>query len=196
MGELPGIMGRLLGLFLLLISLAVVVAEQERKLKVLTVATERNAGFLRFERSCVVNGLTCTPLGMGQEWQGGDMNYPGGGWKVNLLKEAMEEIKDEKDSMVMFTNSYDVVISTGKDAILAQYDKMGADILPSVVIVVSCFYICICSKLMYTGEDGHMRIYIMGRAVTGIGEVVVYKPPPRKERKKKEESNGKKPVNV
>jgi len=69
-------------------------------------------------------------------------------------------------------------------------------ILPSVVIVISCVYICICSKLMYTGEDGHMRIYIMGRAVTGIGEVVVYKPPPRKERKKKEETNGKKPVNV
>merc|ERR1711971_258083 len=124
---LPGIMGRLLCLLLLLLGLAM--AEEERKLKVLTVATERNAGFLRFERSCLVAGLTCTPLGMGQEWQGGDMNFPGGGWKVNLLKEAMEEIKDEKDTMVMFTDSYDVVISAGKEAILAQYDKMGADIL-------------------------------------------------------------------
>ena len=120
-------MGRLLCLLLLLLGLAM--AEEERKLKVLTVATERNAGFLRFERSCLVAGLTCTPLGMGQEWQGGDMNFPGGGWKVNLLKEAMEEIKDEKDTMVMFTDSYDVVISAGKEAILAQYDKMGADIL-------------------------------------------------------------------
>jgi len=93
------------------------------------VATERNAGFLRFERSCVVAGITCNALGMGQEWQGGDMNFPGGGWKVNLLKEAMEEIKDEKDTIVMFTDSYDVVISAGKEAILTQYDKMGADIL-------------------------------------------------------------------
>ena len=34
-------------------------------------------------------------------------------------------------------------------------------------------------------EDGHMRVYIMGRAVTGIGHVVVYKPPPKKEKPKK-----------
>ena len=32
---------------------------------------------------------------------------------------------------------------------------------------------------MYTGEDGHMRIFCCGRAVTGIGHVVVYKPPPK-----------------
>ena len=48
----------------------------------------------------------------------------------------------------------------------------------------SCGYICICSKFMYTGEDGHMRVYLMGRAVTGIGQVVVYKKPPPKTRKK------------
>ena len=30
-----------------------------------------------------------------------------------------------------------------------------------------------------------MRVYIMGRAVTGIGHVVVYKPPPKKEKPKK-----------
>ncbi len=38
---------------------------------------------------------------------------------------------------------------------------------------------------MYIGEDGHMRIFCCGRAVTGIGHVVVYKPPPKKEKPKK-----------
>ena len=57
--------------------------------------------------------------------------------------------------------------------------------VPAGVILFSCAYICICSKFMYTGEDGHMRVYIMGRAVTGIGQVVVYKPPPKKEKTRK-----------
>jgi len=58
-------------------------------------------------------------------------------------------------------------------------------IFPGVLITISCAYVCICSKLMYTGEDGHMRVFLMGRPVTGIGRVVVYNPPPKKERKKK-----------
>ena len=40
-------------------------------------------------------------------------------------------------------------------------------------------------RFMYTGEDGHMRIFCCGKSVTGIGHVVVYKPPPKKERPKK-----------
>ena len=28
-------------------------------------------------------------LGMGEEWKGGDMNHPGGGYKINLLKEEL-----------------------------------------------------------------------------------------------------------
>ncbi len=40
-------------------------------------------------------------------------------------------------------------------------------------------------RFMYIGEDGHMRIFCCGRAVTGIGHVVVYKPPPKKEKPKK-----------
>lgn len=101
----------------------------ERELAVVTVATDRTPGYLRWERSCKVAGLSCTALGMGQEWQGGDMDYPGGGWKVNLLKEAMKELGQRKETVVMFTDSYDVVVTAGKEAILAQYDRMEAGIL-------------------------------------------------------------------
>lgn len=55
------------------------------------------------------------------------MNYPGGGWKVNLLKEEVAKIRE--DDLVMFTDSYDVVIAGTKEAIMAQYDKFDADIV-------------------------------------------------------------------
>jgi hypothetical protein len=30
---------------------------------------------------------------MGKKWEGGDMNYPGGGWKVNLLKQELDNVR-------------------------------------------------------------------------------------------------------
>jgi hypothetical protein len=29
---------------------------------------------------------------MSEKWEGGDMNYPGGGWKVNLLKQELDKV--------------------------------------------------------------------------------------------------------
>ena len=116
-------------MLLLYCLLAGLLVAEARDLLVLTVATEKTAGYLRFERSCGVAELECRALGMGQEWQGGDMDFPGGGWKVNLLKAAMAELRQKEDTMVMFTDSYDVVLAAGKDAILAQYDKLGAQVL-------------------------------------------------------------------
>ena len=94
----------------------------------ITVATKATDGYRRFIRSADSAGLEVVTLGMGQDWQGGDMNYPGGGWKVVLLKEEMEK-RRTGDGLVMFTDSYDVVIADTKDAIIAQYEKFGADIV-------------------------------------------------------------------
>lgn len=49
-------------------------------------------------------------------------------------------------------------------------------VLPGSIMILSCVYMCICSKFMFIGDDGHMRIFCCGKAVTGIGEVAVYKP--------------------
>jgi len=49
--------------------------------------------------------------------------------------------------------------------------------IPGAIMFVSCVYMCVCSKFMFIGDDGHMRIFCCGKAVTGIGEVAVYKPP-------------------
>ena len=116
-------------MFFLLLILCLEIVKAERDLLVITVATDTTDGYKRFDRSCQIYGLPLRTLGMGQVWQGGDMNYPGGGWKVNLLKEEMEKHKDKKDTLVMFTDSYDVVIAAKKEAILDQYDKFGANVV-------------------------------------------------------------------
>lgn len=43
-------------------------------------------------------------MGLDQEWKGGDMSSVGGGFKVNLLREAVKPLKDEKDTLIMFTD--------------------------------------------------------------------------------------------
>ena len=42
---------------------------------------------------------------MGEVWKGGDVKRTvGGGHKVNLLKKALEEYKDDKEKIVAFTD--------------------------------------------------------------------------------------------
>lgn len=42
---------------------------------------------------------------MDKEWAGGDMNSYGGGYKVNLLKEAINGLGDQhKDDIILFTD--------------------------------------------------------------------------------------------
>ena len=42
---------------------------------------------------------------MDQEWKGGDIeNGPGGGFKINLLREALAQYKDDEDLVIMFTD--------------------------------------------------------------------------------------------
>ena len=44
-------------------------------------------------------------LGMGQEWGGGDMRNPGGGYKINLLKNELEKYKNDSKQIIMFTDA-------------------------------------------------------------------------------------------
>lgn len=59
------------------------------------------------------------------------MNHPGGGYKVNLLKKAMEKYKDEDDTIVMFTDSYDVIFLADKEEILNNFRSTGANFIIS-----------------------------------------------------------------
>ncbi|KAJ0183831.1 hypothetical protein K1T71_000254 [Dendrolimus kikuchii] len=91
---------------------------------VLTVATENNHGLGRFLRSCKVYGIDVEVLGMGETWTGGDMNHPGGGQKVNLLKEKLHQLsksENSKEKIVLFTDSYDVMYLSSLDAIVEKF---------------------------------------------------------------------------
>ncbi|XP_037810669.1 LOW QUALITY PROTEIN: procollagen-lysine,2-oxoglutarate 5-dioxygenase [Lucilia sericata] len=101
----------------------------DAKVKVFTVATEETDGFLRYIRSAKVYGIEVTPLGMYKKWKGGDMEGPGGGFKVNLLREALKPLKDEKDTIILFTDSYDVLFTTGLPEILQKFKESNAKLL-------------------------------------------------------------------
>ncbi|TMW39265.1 hypothetical protein DOY81_015654, partial [Sarcophaga bullata] len=70
-----------------------------------------------------------TPLGLDEEWKGGDMEGPGGGFKINLLRQALEPLKDEQDTIVLFTDSYDVVFTTGLTEIVQKFKESNAKLL-------------------------------------------------------------------
>ena len=68
-------------------------------------------------------------LGIGEDWKGGDMNLPGGAYKINLLKEELSNHKDNKNLIVMFTDSYDVILTAGKDEILQKFKSFEANVV-------------------------------------------------------------------
>ncbi|TMS16789.1 Procollagen-lysine,2-oxoglutarate 5-dioxygenase 1 [Larimichthys crocea] len=95
----------------------------EEKLLVVTVATKETDGFRRFLRSAKHFNYTVKVLGRGETWRGGDyMGPPGGGQKVRLLKEALEEMK-KKDKIILFIDSYDVVFASGPKELLKKFQQ-------------------------------------------------------------------------
>ena len=92
------------------------------KLKLVTVATDDTDGLKRLLRSAKVYDLDLTVTGMGLKWEGGDVaRFAGGGHKVNILKEKLEEWKDEPDTVVMFTDAYDVILTANAETILEKF---------------------------------------------------------------------------
>ncbi|XP_015911876.2 procollagen-lysine,2-oxoglutarate 5-dioxygenase 1 isoform X2 [Parasteatoda tepidariorum] len=104
--------------------------QEEQKLLVLTVATEDTDGFKRFMRSAKTYGINVEVLGMDEEWKGGNIRlYSGGGHKVNLLKAAMDKYYDDKNLIIMFVDSYDVIFMAGPDEIIKKFNKSKAKVL-------------------------------------------------------------------
>lgn len=69
-------------------------------------------------------------MGLGQEWKGGDVKRkPGGGFKVNLFKQALEPYKDDQDKIIVFTDAYDVIFLSDLRHIVEKFKTTGARIL-------------------------------------------------------------------
>ncbi|XP_041859069.1 procollagen-lysine,2-oxoglutarate 5-dioxygenase 1 isoform X1 [Melanotaenia boesemani] len=95
----------------------------QEKLLVVTVATKETDGFRRFLRSAKHFNYSVKVLGRGQKWKGGDyMSAPGGGQKVRLLKEALQNMKTE-EQILLFIDSYDVVFASGPKELLKKFQQ-------------------------------------------------------------------------
>jgi len=93
---------------------------------VLSAGTNNNDALDRFEKSCKTYGHPYKILGLNSIWKGGDMaKGPGGGQKINLLKnELLSWSNEELNKIIMFTDSYDVVITSNKNEIFEKYNKL------------------------------------------------------------------------
>lgn len=98
---------------------------------VYTVATSDTDGYRRYLHSAERNNINPIVLGFGQEWKGGDniKAMAGGGWKVNLLKEALKDHENDLDTIVIFTDGYDVMFLSNINLIQTTFVNTGYRIL-------------------------------------------------------------------
>ncbi|XP_068444169.1 multifunctional procollagen lysine hydroxylase and glycosyltransferase LH3 [Clinocottus analis] len=105
-------------------------ADQRRlapeNLLVITAATEETDGFNRFMRTAREFNYTVKVLGLGEQWKGGDVaRTVGGGQKVRWLKAELLKHSDNKDMVVMFVDSYDVILASGPEELLSKFSRLG-----------------------------------------------------------------------
>uniref|UniRef100_A0A3P8TZE8 procollagen-lysine 5-dioxygenase n=1 Tax=Amphiprion percula TaxID=161767 RepID=A0A3P8TZE8_AMPPE len=95
-------------------------------LLVITAATEETDGFQRFMRTAREFNYTVKVLGLGEDWKGGDVaRTVGGGQKVRWLKKELLKHSDNKDLVVMFVDSYDVIFASGPEELLSKFSRLG-----------------------------------------------------------------------
>uniref|UniRef100_A0A8B9LVD9 procollagen-lysine 5-dioxygenase n=1 Tax=Astyanax mexicanus TaxID=7994 RepID=A0A8B9LVD9_ASTMX len=94
------------------------------ELLVITAATEETDGFHRFMRTAREFNYTVKVLGLGEEWRGGDVaKTVGGGQKVRWLKKEMQKHKDKQNTIILFVDSYDVILAGGPEEILWKFAR-------------------------------------------------------------------------
>nr|CDJ80155.1 Oxoglutarate iron-dependent oxygenase domain containing protein [Haemonchus contortus] len=92
------------------------------KVVVVTIATEDTDGLRRMLQSAQTFNIKVEVLGMGEEWNGGDTRIEqGGGQKVRLLREGLKKYANDKDTIILFVDAYDVVFTASMDTILDRY---------------------------------------------------------------------------
>ncbi|CAJ0930598.1 unnamed protein product [Ranitomeya imitator] len=101
-----------------------------KKLLVITVATDTTEGYQRFLRTARHFNYTVKTLGLGQEWKGGDVaRTVGGGQKVRWLKEALEDYREEEDRIILFVDSYDVILAGSPIELLWKFQQFDQKVV-------------------------------------------------------------------
>ncbi|KAK3104424.1 hypothetical protein FSP39_001801, partial [Pinctada imbricata] len=100
------------------------------ELKLVTIATDNTDGLRRYLHSVSHYDLDTEVYGMGVQWDGGNVAVEaGGGQKVNILVEGLKEYEGREDVILMFTDSYDAVLTAGKEEILQKFQKFDARVV-------------------------------------------------------------------
>lgn len=107
-------------------------SHDDRKLVLITVATEDNDGLKRYVDSARHFGMEPEVIGLGQKWVGGNLRYdPGGAQKINILQKALTKYADAQDTVLLFTDAYDVAFQDTAEVILAKFDALKARVVIS-----------------------------------------------------------------
>lgn len=85
---------------------------------VLTCATDKSKAYRLFD-SAQKHGIEIYNLGEGVEWKGTDMSGPGGGQKLNLIKNYIKNIPDT--DIVFFVDGYDVFFTDSLNTIMDRW---------------------------------------------------------------------------
>jgi len=115
-------------------------------LVVLSVASdEKHRGYKNYIHQLHKYGIHYKTLGLNKQWKGGDMEKGmGGGYKINLLKEELLtwDINKLHSTILLFTDSYDVLINSTEDNILNCYYKAMTEYNKHNCVLFSAEKVC------------------------------------------------------
>lgn len=89
---------------------------------VVTVGTDPEKCF-RLTTSAAHFDIQVTNIGEGVQWGGTDMTGPGGGHKINLLKEYVKDLEDH--AVVLFVDGYDTFFAGELEDVVRRYIGFG-----------------------------------------------------------------------
>lgn len=84
----------------------------------ITIGTDRKK-CIQVNTSSMLCGIHPKNIGENVVWEGTDMSGPGGGMKINLLREHIKNLPDH--DVVLFTDAYDVFYADRLDNIIRRY---------------------------------------------------------------------------
>ena len=101
---------------------------------VITVATEDNDELSRFKDSCKRYNIPFLILGLGDDWKSGRAENgvllePGGAQKIIYLRDEIKNWDNLGDTIIMFTDSYDVMFNGTPMEIVRQFRDMKSPIV-------------------------------------------------------------------
>jgi hypothetical protein len=92
------------------------------QLLVFTVGTEWTTGLINLKNTLQKFEFNYEILGTDQQWNGGDITQnPGGGQKINIVKERLLKGDINDDTILLFVDGYDVIMLSYSLEILDKY---------------------------------------------------------------------------